>query len=340
MFDFRTPVFLFLLAVIPFLVWLFFFRKRRSASAPLGDIGYHSKSAFFKTAAVRILYILAWMCGVIALSGPRAGKSFEKRQSEGVDIMIALDVSGSMSSVDVPESFYKDMYRTYYHDKDGSLTNRLTYAKMFTKEFISKRKDDRIGLVVFAGYSYTRSPLTFDHSMVLTLLQQVNFSDVNVQSTAIGLAIANGVQRLTKSSAKSKIVILITDGSNNAGEIDPMTAADIAKTMGVKVYTIGVGSDTPLFPRGRRGYYVKSRFVLDEKTLKDIASKTGGQYFRVKNPKTLSSIFDKIDAMEKSMIEKRVFVEYKELFQPFLIACLLLIAAAGLGKSLVIRQYP
>lgn len=340
MLDFRTPIFMLLLAIVPVLVWFFFFRRRRSASAPLGDIGALSGSGMYKSSLISALYIFAWICGVVALSGPRAGKTFEKRQSEGVDIMIALDVSGSMSSVDVPESFYKDMYRTYYHDKHGKLTNRLTYAKMFTKQFIGKRKDDRIGLVVFAGYSYTRSPLTFDHSMVLTLLDQVGFTDVNVQSTAIGLAIANGVQRLTKSRAKSKIVILITDGSNNAGEIDPMTAADIAKAMGVKVYTIGVGSDTPLFPRGSRGYYVKSRFVLDEKTLKNISSRTGGQYFRVKNPKALSRIFDKIDAMEKSLIEKRVFVEYKELYQTFLVFCLLFLVAAGIGKTLLFRQYP
>lgn len=340
MFDFRAPVFLLFLGLIPILVWFLFYKRQYSASAPLGDTGGATRSGAFKSSCIRILYILAWFCAVIAFSGPRVGKTFEKRQSEGVDIMIALDVSGSMGSVDVPESFYRGLYRTYYHDRKGVLTNRLTYARMFTKRFISKRRDDRIGLVVFAGYSYTRSPLTFDHSMVLALLDQVSFSDVNVQSTAVGLAIANGVQRLMKSRAKSKIVILITDGSNNAGEIDPMTAADIAKTMGIKVYTIGVGSETPLFPRGGRGYYVKSRFVLDEKTLKIIASKTGGQYFRVKEPRTLSKIFDTIDAMEKSMIEKRVFLEYKELFQPFLLAALLFLFLAGVGKSVLFRQYP
>jgi len=317
-------------------------KKRNCPTAPLGDIKPASnfRSGAYKVGFVKSLFIASWIAAVFSLAGPRNGKVFEKRLSEGVDIMIALDVSGSMGSVDVPPTFYQGMEGVIYNDEKGTLTNRLTYAKMFTKDFIMKRKDDRIGLVVFAGYSFTRSPLTFDHSMLLSLLDQISFSDVNVPATAIGLAIANSVQRLIKSKAKSRVIILITDGSNNAGEIDPTTAASIAKTMGVKVYTIGVGSDTPLFPRGPKGLYVKSQFVLDEATLLNIAKETGAVYFRVKDPKTLNEIYARIDTLEKSRIEKRVFVEYHELFQPFLLAAIFMILLAVLFRTVFFRIYP
>lgn len=342
MFSFREPLFLLLLLVTPLLVWALFLRKGRVATAPLGDItrGRALAAGRIKAFFTGSLLVLAWVLAVIAFAGPRSGKVFEQRLSEGVDIMLALDISGSMNSVDVPPEFFQGMQGPLYHDREKSLTNRLANAKHFIKDFVSKRRDDRFGLVVFGGYSYTRCPLTFDHALLLGIIDQVDFADVDSAATAIGLALANSVQRLIKSTAKSRVVILLTDGDNNAGEIDPMTAAGIAKTMGVKVYTIGVGSDTPLFPRGTGGYYVKAQFVLDEETLKKIAAETGGQYFRVKEPKTLSDIFAKIDNLEKSRIEKRVFVEHRELFQPFLLGALILILAAWLFRNVVFRMYP
>jgi len=342
--GFKSPLFLFLLfLVIPLFYRLYYRLKSDTAMRyPLqnGLSSILGSGGRLQWGFIVLLYLLAYSFLVISLAGPRTGRVFEKRLSEGVDIMIALDVSGSMRSVDDKVAVSSAMARGAYYDPNGNLTNRLEYAKKFTEEFILKRDDDRLGFVVFAGYCYTKCPLTFDRSLLVRILGGIDFKDVNVQSTAIGMAIANGVNRLQDSKAKSKILILITDGVNNAGNIAPITAAQVAQAMGVKVYTIGFGSANPIIPQGRKGYFVPSRTTIDEKVLKEIAKLTGGQYFRATAGERLSEIYDKIDELEKSIIEKQVFVEYEELYQSFLFIALFLLLAAHIFRYIIFQVGP
>ncbi|HPH01736.1 MAG TPA: VWA domain-containing protein [Spirochaetota bacterium] len=277
--------------------------------------------------------ILSWILAVIGFAGPQIIHSYEKRYSEGVDIMIALDVSGSMRSVDDPAAIRASHSQGYYHDTAGILTNRLQHARRLTADFLRKRMDDRLGLTVFAGYAITKCPLTFDHELLQRILSEVDFTDVQQQSTAIGMAMANSLQRLVSSKAKSRVLILVTDGVNNAGTIDPETATEMAKALGVKVYTVGVGSDEPLLPTQKPDYYVRSQTVIDEDSLKGIAEKTGGAYFRAADARMLENIYAQIDSLEKSMIERKYFFEREEFYQPFILAAL-----ASLVISLILRH--
>ena len=272
------------------------------------------------------LKALLIFCLVMAIARPRFGKGREDISGEGVDIVIALDVSGSMLAVDfMPE-------------------NRLGAAKKVAKEFIQQREHDRIGLVTFSEYALTRCPLTHDHSALMQLLTQV---DVNKEasSTAIGLGLATAVARLRNSSAKSKVIILITDGVNNTGEVDPFSAAEMAKTFGIKVYPVGVGSNgmvdfpvqDPVF--GTR--YQKVMIEMDMNTLNKIASSTGtGQAALATSTEQLTSILENIDKLERSRYKIRYYYDYKEIFPIFLWLALLLILLELAFKLLFIRILP
>ncbi len=342
--GFKSPLFLFLLFLVIPLIYRLYFKIKFDAVMcyPLqnGLSTVIGSGGRLRWGLIVTLYVLSYTFIVISLAGPRTGKMFEKRLSEGVDIMIALDVSGSMRSVDDKVAVRAANRRGVYYDPSNSLTNRLEYAKKFTEDFIWKRIDDRVGFVVFAGYCYTKCPLTFDKLLLVRILREIDFKDVDVQSTAIGMAIANGVNRLLDSKAKSRILILITDGVNNAGNIAPITAAKVAQAMGVKVYTIGFGSNNPVMPSNRKGYFVPSRTTIDEGVLKKIAKLTGGLYFRATAGERLSEIYDKIDDLEKSVIEKQVFVEYEELYQIFLFIGMFLLLVAHLFRYVVFKVGP
>ena len=345
--SFRDPLLLLLLLVIPVFVYRFLYRRNRDNSF------YHSQGSLIKQVMGKageiksiILYtinIAAFILFIISLAGPRSSKQYEKRLSEGVDLMIALDVSGSMQAVDDEKAI--EIARrsgSRYFDGENKLRNRLFLAKNITVKFIKKRKNDRIGLIVFAGYSFTQCPLTFDHRLLIELLQKVDFSMVKDQGTAIGLAIANGINRLRKSKAKEKVIILITDGVNNSGYIDPITAAEIAKVMKIRVYTIGIGSRIPLIKthKNSRNYMLHRKSYIDEDNLKKISKMTGGTYYRALKGVSLGEIYDKIDKMEKTIIEKKIFVEYNELFQSFLLWAVILLILSFFLKHIVFRTYP
>ena len=241
--------------------------------------------------------------------------------------MLALDVSGSMKAEDYRPQTY----------------NRLDVAKQEIKKFVEKRTSDRIGLVVFSQSSFTQCPLTLDYGVLLGFLEQVKFGMIQ-DGTAIGMALANSINRLRESPSKSKVIILLTDGVNNAGEIDPLTAASIASTMGVKIYTIGVGKpgnamypvDDPIF--GKRYIYLPNE--IDEEGLRKIAEKTGGKYFRARSEKELEDIYTKIDELERTEIKVKEYVQYKELFPTFVYLGLgLLILEMFLGQTLF-RKIP
>jgi len=244
------------------------------------------------------LRLLALATLVVAVARPQSVATAERVASSGIDIVLALDTSGSMRA----EDFQPD--------------NRLTVAKRVIHDFIDQRQSDRIGLVVFAGTSFTQCPLTLDYPMLDALLAQVDFNILE-DGTAIGTAIANGVNRLADSKAKSRILILLTDGENNAGPIDPVTAANLAATRGVRVYTIGVGKEGMVrmpvqTPFGVRYQRVASH--IDEEVLKKIAETTGGRYFRADAADTLAEIFTTIDKLEKSEVAVKQYHRYGELF--------------------------
>ena len=255
MIQFADPIFLWLLLALPLVAYMMF-RRRREAAIKFSDITLLRnvrKSRRVKNRKVlQAFRLLALALLIIAMARPQAGKKTTEVSSEGIDIMLALDISGSMKAED-----FKPM-------------NRLVAAKEVIKEFVQGRQNDRIGLVIFSRQSFTQCPLTMDYGVLLNFLEQVDFGMIE-DGTAIGMGIANAVNRLRNSDAKSRIIILLTDGINNAGEIDPLTAADIAKTLGIRIYTIGAGKlgkalypvDDPIF--GRR--YVQLENELDEKQL-------------------------------------------------------------------------
>ncbi len=323
-------IFLVGLLVLAGMVWFYVKRKRiRSATIKYSDLRIVKQtSRTFRQRfrfVVPTLRVLAVVMFVIAIARPRSGTEYKKVTSEGIDIMMALDVSSSMQA------------------EDFKPNNRLYVAKEEIKKFINRRVNDRIGLVVFARYSFTQCPLTTDYGVLLNFVDQVNFGIIE-DGTAIGMAIANAVNRLRESKGKSKIIILLTDGDNNAGEIDPLTAANLAAAFNIKIYTIAAGKpgnqlypyNDPLF--GKRYVYQPTR--IDEKTLKEIAKITGGKYFRARSGKELDEIYNQIDNLEKTKIEIASHIQYKELFHYFAYAGLLFLVLEILLANTYFRKLP
>ncbi|MBO7300544.1 MAG: VWA domain-containing protein [Tidjanibacter sp.] len=269
-----------------------------------------------------VLRCVAVALMVVALARPQSTEQLSKTTVEGIDIVLALDVSGTMLAAD----FEPD---------------RLTAAKDVAAKFIADRPNDRIGLVVFAGESYTQSPLTTDKAALQTLLSQVKFGVVE-DGTAIGMGLATAVNRLRESESKSKVVILLTDGVNNAGQIAPLTAAEIAAEYGVKVYTIGVGkrgyAPYPFYDSRGNVHYQQQKVEIDEQTLTDIAAKTGGEYFRATSKTTLKEVYDRINALEKTRIETDNYTRHNEHFAVWLLwALALLLVEFGVRRLWIER---
>ena len=252
---------------------------------------------------------------VMALARPQSGTKASEVLTEGIDIVLCLDTSGSMQALDFK-----------WNDERQ---NRLQVVKKVVSDFIKGRKNDRIGMVVFGEEAFTQCPLTLDYGVILSFLDQVEIGMAG-DSTAIGSALGTCVKRLKELESKSKVVILLTDGRNNAGGVSPGTAADIAKTFNIKTYTIGVGTEgeVPFLVDTIFGKkYVYQRVDLDEDTLKEIAEITGGTYFRATNTRALEEIYKQIDKLEKTKVEVKEYMEYEELFGWFLLpglACILL----------------
>ncbi len=326
--TFAYPWVLYFLIIVPLmLVWYWFKGRQKQPSITYSSLSIFRNIAFSWRERFRhipiILRVLAVALLIIALARPQNFSSGENIYTEGIDIAMVLDISGSMLAEDLKP-------------------NRIEAAKNVIDNFIKGRTSDRIGLVIFARDSFTQCPLTVDYSVLLNLLRQVK-SGMIEDGTAIGNAIANGVNRLKDSKSKSKIIILLTDGVNNAGEVDPVFAAQIAKTFGIRIYTIGVGT------KGEAPYPVQTPFgiryqmipvEIDESVLKQISSITGGEYFRATDNKTLQAIYDKIDKLEKSRVEITSYRNAKELFYGWLEAGLfLLVLEVGLSKS-IFRRLP
>lgn len=271
-----------------------------------------------------VLRAAAVALGIVALTRPQGVEQNARTNTEGIDIMLSIDVSGSMLARD----FRPD---------------RITAAKEVAGSFIADRYGDRIGLVAFAGEAFTQSPLTTDQSTLQTLLSRIR-SGLIEDGTAIGNGLATAINRLRESDAKSKVVILLTDGVNNRGEIAPLTAAEIARAQGIRVYTIGVGTEGmapyPALDMFGNMTFVKQKVEIDEKTLRAIAEQTGGRYFRATDKAKLQAIYDEINQLEKSKVEVFEHVTYHELFLVWLLAAIALLAAEFLLSNLVLKRIP
>lgn len=323
--TFASPAYLFLLLLlIPVIGWYIYELRKADASLQLSDtqtLGKQPKSA--RIYLLHVPFVLRVACITllsIALARPQLTNRWSSESTEGIDIMMALDISGTMQAEDLKP-------------------NRLEAAKQVASDFVIARPNDQIGLVVFAGESFTQCPLTTDHAVLINLFKSVKFGMIE-DGTAIGLGLANAVNRMKDSQTKSKVIILLTDGSNNRGEIDPQTAAEIAKTYGIRVYAVGVGSHgqarVPVqTPMGVQYMMMDSEF--DEGTLQRIASTTGGQYFRATDNSSLKSIYEQIDQLEKTKLRVREYAKHTDIFPPFIVAALLCLIAEIILRYFVLR---
>ena len=324
--------FLLLLLLIPYILWYFLSRKKSEPTMRMSDTRMYQFAP--KSLRVRLIHLpmvlrcIAFVLIVCAMARPQTHYSWDNKTVEGIDIMLAMDVSTSMLAEDLKP-------------------NRMEAAKDVANEFISGRPTDNIGLTIFAGEAFTQCPMTTDHASLLNLLNNVR-TDIAARGliqdgTAVGMGLANAVSRLKDSKAKSKVVILLTDGSNNMGDLSPMTAAQIAKSLGIRVYTIGVGTNNVArYPMTVAGgvQYVNIPVEIDTKTLSDIAALTQGNFYRATNNKELKQIYQDIDKLEKTKMNVTRFSKRYDAYQPFCIAALLLLLLEILLRNTVLRRLP
>lgn len=325
--SFANPNFLWLLLVIPVIIGWYIFKNiyRANAlliSAPAVFNGFRPSAKTYFQHLPFLFRCLAVAALVIALARPQSKHSWQDVRTEGIDIVLAVDISASMLAKDLKP-------------------DRLEASKAVATKFIENRPDDRIGLVIFSGESFTQCPLTTDHTVLKNLFGSVKTGMVQ-DGTAIGMGLATAVSRLKDSKAKSKVVILLTDGVNNSGSIAPELAADLARPFGIRIYTIGVGtkgmaySPVGIYPNGQYAYdYVK--VDIDEPVLKKISAATGGKYFRATDNAKLKAIYSEIDKMEKSIIEEKQYSRKAELFHPLAIGAFILLLLEFLLKNTVFK---
>ena len=325
---FNNPEYLWLLLVlVPMIGWYIYKQYQSDASLQVSSTEpFHKMPKTRKHYLFHLVFALrcvALFFLVIAIARPQSTNSYRSESTEGIDIMLSLDISGSMLAEDLKP-------------------NRLEAAKEVATKFIADRPDDNIGLVVFAGESFTQCPLTTDHAVLINLLNSIQ-SGIIEDGTAIGLGLANAVNRIKDSQAKSKVIILLTDGSNNRGDIAPLTAAEIAKKFGVRVYTIAVGK------HGMAPYPFQAPFgiqyqnvpvEIDEEVLQQIAQMTGGSFFRATDNASLGAIYAEIDQMEKTKLQVREYKKRNEEFFPYLLTALLLLVAEILIRNTLLRRLP
>ena len=324
--EFTQPWYFGLLLLLPFLIgWYVKTNSRRTASIAVSTAAAEGLGSWKTT-----LRHLPFMCRIIclaaiitALAKPQLRDDQQRAEGEGIDIILCIDVSGSMTAQDFTP-------------------NRLEAAKNVAIDFVNKRLTDRIGIVIFSGESFTQCPLTTDHSVLVSAIQNIR-NGLLEDGTAIGSGLGTSVDRLRSSKSKTKIVVLLTDGENNGGLIDPKTAKEIAKAFGVKVYTIGVGTEgmapqpvnTPL------GVVMQTQKVsIDEKLLNEIANETGGKYFRAKDNESLAGIYGTIDQLEKSKVEITNTIRYQDKFYPFIMLAILFLLIEFILRYLIFRKFP
>lgn len=327
---FANPDYLWLFTMIPLLVvWHVFTRKKSQAVLKISSLeGLRSKSGFLSRLQplLFVLRILSLVLIVMALARPQTmDVSTRTKTNKGIDIVMAIDISSSMLAQDLKP-------------------NRLTALKRVAASFVDDRVSDRIGLVIYAGESYTKTPITSDRAIVKNALSKIQFEGLIDDGTAIGMGLATAVNRLKDSRAKSKVIILLTDGVNNSGFIDPKIASELAVEYEIKTYTIGLGSNgtarapVGLLPNGKFQYGL-TKVEIDEELLKNIAINTGGLYFRATNNKKLEEIYNEINKLEKTEIEEFKYYNYEEKFRPLILLALTLLIIEWLTRNTLFRSF-
>ena len=316
MITFGSPLYLTGLIIVPMIyIWMRTTAKKNEGTVRISASELISEKMKRQGRnRIRILTLLQFLTiilVILGLSRPRLRDSLQITNMDVVDIVLVIDISSSMLATDFPP-------------------NRLEAVKKTAKNFIDARSGDRMGVLVFAGESFIQCPLTVDKEVLISLMDEVKVAEQSYDGTAIGMAIANATNRLRHSDAMSKVMILLSDGSNNAGELDPLTSADLASNFGIKIYTIGAGTSQDVSFIPGRGYI---RNEIDEETLKSIAERTDGKYFRATNISGLQQVYSTIDKLERTEIEIKEYTRYKELFGWFLIPALIF----GLGGQTIDR---
>ena len=326
--EFLHPKYLYLLLLlIPLTVWYVVRLSKTQASFRLASANaFNGMKPGFRVYMRHfpfVLRLLSITLVIVVIARPQSVSSWEESETQGIDIVMALDVSGSMLAQDLQP-------------------DRLQAARKVAAEFITDRSNDNIGLVIFAGESFTQCPLTTDHKVLLNLLNEINFGMID-DGTAIGLGLATSVNRLKDSQSQSKVVILLTDGTNNSGQIAPLTAADLARSYGIRVYTVGVGTKGMAPTPVNTPYGIRMQNMpvdIDEETLTEIAAMTGGQYFRAQDTEGLRQVYSEIDEMEKYLISVQNVTRRQELFLPWALAALALILLELLLRRTWLRSIP
>jgi Ca-activated chloride channel family protein len=328
--TFLNPEFFWLFLLLPLLiVWYFFKNKEEKPTLKISSLkGFQTTTSVLPKLKplLFVLRLVALSSLIIALARPRSvDVSNKSNNTNGIDIVIATDVSGSMLAKDLKP-------------------NRMEALKRVAYDFVQERVNDRIGIVVYAAEAYTKTPVTSDKAVVLEAIKSIQYDNVLQDGTGIGMGLATAVNRLKESKAKSKIVILMTDGVNNAGFLDPQTSAEIAADLGIKVYTIGIGTNgNALFPYAiapNGGFLFKMMPVqIDEKLMKQIAQKTGGKYFRAQDNTGLANIYNEINKLETTKIEELKFVNYDEKFRPFVWLAGLLLLIEILLRNTIFKSF-
>lgn len=327
--TFMNPEFFWLLALLPVAIaWLFFKRRQQSATLKMSSLkGFQTTSVLPKLKPFLFVFrLLALASLIVAMARPRTVDiSNETKTTKGIDIVMAVDVSGSMLAKDLKP-------------------NRMEALKKVAAKFVEERPNDRIGLVVYASEAYTKIPVTSDKPLVLEAIQSIKYDNVLQDGTGIGMGLATAVNRLKDSKAKSKVIILLTDGVNNSGFIEPETASDIARQYGIKVYTIGIGTNGmaefpyAIAPNGQFLFRMM-QVEIDQELMKSIARKTGGKYFRATSNSRLGEIYEAINKLETTEIEELKYYDYEEKFRPFVwIAAGLVLIEIGL-RNTVFRSF-
>lgn len=316
-----------LLLLVPYIVWYIRRHRTLEASMQLSDTRmFHQMRKGYKHYLLHLPFILrmiALSLIIVVLARPQRTDSWQNSEIEGIDIMLAIDVSTSMLAEDLKP-------------------NRLEAAKDVAAEFINGRPNDNIGITLFAGEAFTQCPLTVDHAVLLNMVHNIKCGLIE-DGTAVGMGIANAVTRLKESKAKSKTIILLTDGTNNKGEISPLTAAEIAKSFGIRVYTIGVGTNgvAPYpYPIGNTVQYVNVPVEIDEQTLTEIAGITDGNYFRATSNSKLREVYEEIDKLEKTKLNVKEYSRKEEMYHFFALIALFCVLAELILRNSVLKKIP
>ena len=316
-----------LLLIIPYVIWYVIKHTKNTATLQISDTQVYLHTAksykYYLLHVPFLLRIIAFIFIVLVLARPQTTNKWQNSEIEGIDIMLALDISTSMLSEDLKP-------------------NRLEAAKDVAAEFINGRPNDNIGITLFAGETFTQCPLTVDHTVLLNMIQNTKCGLIE-DGTAIGMGIANAVTRLKDSKAQSKVIILLTDGSNNRGDISPLTAAEIAKSFNIRVYTIGVGTNGTApypYPVGNTVKYVNIPVEIDEQTLTQIAGTTDGNYYRATSNSKLKEVYEQIDKLEKTKLNVKEYSKREEEYQRFALIAFLCILLELILRNTILKKIP